>query len=47
MEHKQHAQGKIGHESNLKYTEGMDNAAKLDKNGEALASFVKKHKAKH
>jgi len=37
----------LGRESKMKYTEGMDNAAHLDKNLEGLASYMKKNKAKH
>ena len=47
MEHKEKDEGKLGKTSNLKYTEGMDNPAKLDKASEGLANFVKKNKMKY
>ena len=46
-EHYEKHEGEMGHESKIKYTEGMDNASHLDKNSAALASYVKSKKAKH
>jgi len=40
-------QGRLGATSNLKYTDGLDNAGKYDSASEGLASYVKKNKAKH
>jgi len=46
-DHHENKQGEIGRASKMKYSEGMDNAAHLDKNSEGLASYMKKNKAKH
>lgn len=44
---KESSQGKLGHTSNMKYTDGLDNAGKLDKANSALASYAKKNKMKY
>ena len=40
-------EGEMGHECKLKYATEMGNPKDLDKSTAALASYVKKHKAKH
>jgi hypothetical protein len=45
--HFEKEQGKLGHPSGLKYASEMGNPKDLDKNNEALASYVKKNKMKY
>lgn len=40
-------EGSLGHQSKLKYTEGLDNPAKMDKDNKALADYAKKNKMKY
>ena len=45
-EHSEKAQGKLGHNSNLRYADSeMGNPGELDKRNEGLASYAKKHKS--
>lgn len=46
-EHKEMAQGKLGHTSNEKYASEFGNPADLDKANSALASYAKKNKMKY
>lgn len=38
------SEGKLGHNSNLKYSSEFGNPEDLDKNNEGLSSYAKKHK---
>lgn len=46
-DHFEKKEGALGHQSKLKYTEGMDNAGKLDQANSALANYAKKNKMKY
>jgi hypothetical protein len=43
-EHFERNEGELGFQCKLKYATEMGNPADLDKNGKALADYVKKHK---
>ncbi len=46
-EHSEKAQGKLGHNSNLRYADSeMGNPGELDKRNEGLASYARKNKSK-
>lgn len=46
-EHSEKAQGKLGHNSNLRYADSeMGNPAELDKRNEGLAAYARKNKSK-